>query len=541
MRAQEERPVAVYRPHTVPRRVRDLLRPEARGARAGDGASLKTTHASWVVLGAEDVWKLKRPVDLGFLDFRTLEARRHACEEEVRLNRRLAPDVYLGVEPVRRTAGGHAVVGSGPIVDWAVRMRRLPDQYSAAALLADGRLDAELLARLAQRLAAFFAAARPTPAFGGAEILRANVHENFVQAAPMVGEFLDDATYDELRRYQLEMLDRHGARFAARVGAGHIREGHGDLRLDHVYFIPPSTITVIDCIEFNERFRCGDVASEIAFLAMELEASHRPELSAAFVARYAEAAQDFQLYEVLDFYLSYRAFVRGKVAAFVAADPGTPADVRRAKREEARSRFALARAMWGRAVRPPFVVAVGGMIGSGKSTLAAALGRALCAPVVSSDRTRKSMEGVAETTRGDRALYQPGRIQATYGEVLRRAASVVGAGRGVIVDATFAERRWRGAAAELARQAGATFAFIEAACSDEALLRQRLVARGAGPSVSDATEGELEVVRRRHQGRDATDPEPWLTIDTAGDTTAAAAAAREGLRALGIAAGFSHD
>lgn len=525
--------------YLAPPEVCDLLRPEARGASAEDRASLKTTHASWVVIGGTEVWKLKRPVDLGFLDFRTVMARRQACEDEVRLNRRLAPDVYLGVEPVRRTLQGHAVVGEGPIVDWAVRMRRLPDHCCASALLRDGRLDGDMLARLAERLATFFATARPTLSFGSAEALRANVEENFAQVAPLVGVVLDGKTYDDIRKFQLEMLDGGAARFAARVAGGRIREGHGDLRLEHVYFLPPSTIRVIDCIEFNERFRCGDVAGEVAFLAMELEAAERPELAAGFLARFAEAAQDFDLYQVIDFYLSYRAFVRGKVAAFVAADPGTPPEVRREKEEEARTLFALSRAVSGRELMTPFVVAVGGMIGSGKSTLASALGRALSVPVVSSDRTRKFMAGVAETARGDRTLYEPRRIEATYEEVLRRAAMVVGAGRGVVIDATFAERRWRNAAAALARQAGASFAFVEAVCADEEKLRQRLAGRRDHRSVSDATEAELDILMPRYQGRDATDPGPWLTVDTAGPAVSAEAAATGGLRAVGIPAFMS--
>ena len=324
--------------------VRDLLRREAYGPDHVAPVSLRTTHASWVFLTGEDVWKVKRPVDFGFLDFRDLQARRRFCEEEVRLNRRLAPDVYLGVEPVRQGARGHVIAGGdGRVVDWAVHMRRLPDEASAAAMLTRGALDAEALSRLAGRLATFFRTARATPSFGEPRILRANVEENFAQVEPFVGEVVDRQSFEDIRGFQLGALDTEPDRFAARVRDGRIRDGHGDLRLEHVYFLPGVDPLVIDCIEFNERFRCGDAAGEAAFLAMELEAARRPDLAAGFLARFAEESDDFGLYGVLDFYLSYRAFVRGKVAAFLAADAAAEPELRARKREEARRYFGLAR------------------------------------------------------------------------------------------------------------------------------------------------------------------------------------------------------
>src|SRR6185369_14246400 len=220
---------------------------------------------------------------------------------------------------------------------------------------------------------------------------------------PFVGDLLDAAALDQLRRLQERQLAEGAARFAARVADGRIREGHGDLRLEHVYFLPHPV--AIDCIEFNERFRCGDVAGEVAFLAMELELAGRPDLAAGFTARFAEAAGDFDLYGVLDFYLCYRAWIRGKVAAFVAADAGADPEVRRRKREEARRDLALARSFAGRPLDAPFLVAVSGMVGSGKSTLAAALGWALAAPVIGSDCTRKALAGLAPAERGDASLY----------------------------------------------------------------------------------------------------------------------------------------
>jgi aminoglycoside phosphotransferase family enzyme/predicted kinase len=497
----------------------------------------RTTHASWVFLAGDDAWKVKRPVDLGFLDFTTLEGRRRACEDEVRLNRRLAPGIYLGVEPVRAAPDGVALGGGGPVVDWAVHMRRLPDDASAAALLGRGRLPPERLAELAAKLAAFLDTARPTPELGAPEVLRHNVDENFAQVEPFVGDLVERATFEDVRAFQLGAVASDPDRFAARVAAGRIREGHGDLRLEHVYFLPPPDgVVAIDCIEFNERFRCGDAAGEAAFLAMELEAARRPDLAAGFLARFAEASDDFELYGVVDFYLSYRAWVRGKVAAFLTHDPTADGWLRARKREEARAQFALARSFAGVPADAPFVVAVGGMIGSGKSTLAAVLGEAMAAPVVGSDRTRKAAAGLAPTARGGADLYTPGAIERNYAEVLRRARLVTDSGRGVIIDATFSERRWRQAAAEMAREAGARFVHVEAHCPDHDVLRARLRARRTAADASDATEAELETLLRRYEPVGADEPGAHLRVNTAADARAARAEAMHELGAAGVIA-----
>jgi aminoglycoside phosphotransferase family enzyme/predicted kinase len=470
------------------------------GLDAGAPVELRATHASWVFIAGGDVWKVKRPVDLGFLDFSTVEARRRCCEDEVRLNRRLAPDVYLGVVPVRRDARGLALDGDGAIVDWAVHMRRLPDEASAAARLARGALGPDELDALAARMADFHREARETPARGAPTTLRANVAANLAETEVHVGDLVDRATFDDVRAFQTRWLGENAALVQRRVDEGRSRDGHGDLRLEHVYFLeggaaPP---VVIDCVEFDERYRAGDVASDVAFLAMELELAARADLASGFLARYAEASGDFDLYRVVDFYLSYRAWVRGKVAALIAADDAAPAELRKRKRAEARRDFALARSYAGRALDQAFVVVVLGMIGSGKSTLAAALGRALAAPVVSSDRTRKALAGLAPTERGGPDLYTDASRARAYAELLRRAAGVVRSGRSVILDATFSEERTRREASALASTHGARTVFVEVIC-DEATLRARLAGRRAGGTVSDATDAELDGLARRYE------------------------------------------
>jgi uncharacterized protein len=522
-----------------PELVRDLLRPAAYP----DGVqrvTLRVTHASWVFLTEAEVFKVKRPVDFGFLDYSTLEARQQACHDEVRLNSRLAADVYLGVVPVRRTRpglpAGFTLTGDGPIADWAVHMRRLPDEASAAALLARGALDAPALESVAERLARFLGEAERTPSFGTPAALAGNLEENFQQTAPFVGSLLSRQTFDDVQGYQRGQLTRHEPRFLERVAGERIREGHGDVRLEHIYFPAGAANrdpTIIDAIEFNQRFRCADVAAEIAFPAMELEAAGRLDLADGLVARFAEASHDFGLYGVLDFYLSYRAWVRGKVAAFVAADPSTSAQLRAAKQAEARRFFDLARAAAGQALDRPFVIAVGGLIGSGKSTLAGELGRRLAVPVISSDRTRKLSAGLEPTARGGAELYDQAARDRVYEQILEAGDRVLGSGRGVVLDASFSARRWRQRAAALAEAAGAAFVFVEAVCPPD-LLRQRLAARRQQPSISDANETLLDQFMREHEPVGEGDPGPRLPIDTSGAADAASSAALRGLAGLGI-------
>ena len=478
--------------------VKDLQTPEAYPPPRPTTIRLVTTHISWVFITDHDVWKLKRPVDYGFVDYTTLGRRRHFCDEEVRVNSRLAPGVYLEVVPVRLEHGRHSFTSSGTVVDYAVRMRRLADTANADSLLRHGHLTHDALARLAARLAAFYATAPAPSPSGSLDVLRANVEENFDQVRPFVGRFVESTTFDAVRAWQAGWLERKAALFEARQEHGRIRDGHGDLRLEHVYF-EGDEILVIDAIEFNERFRIADVAADVAFLAMELDARDRRDLAASFLAEFALASADHDLYAVVDFYLSYRAWVRGKVAGFLADDPSTAPDKAQRKSREAERLFALARRYSEPSADPGPVVAVGGLIGAGKSTLARSLGRALEMPVVDSDRTRKALAGVPPTTPASAETYAAGFTRHTYEELFRRAGVVLGSGRGVILDASFRSRELRRRARDLAIRHGRPFRFVEAVC-DDATLRARLRARAAsGASVSDATEALLDRFRREFE------------------------------------------
>jgi aminoglycoside phosphotransferase family enzyme/predicted kinase len=468
----------------------ELARPGAFPPPAPRRVTLAATHASWVFLTEGEAWKVKRPVSFGFLDYSDADKRRHCCEEELRLGLRLAPDVYLGVVPVYLGPNGHSFVAPGTVVDHAVRMRRLPDSESAAALLLADRLSPRHLQRLADLLAEFFASAPATPQLGVPGILAANLAENQRQLRPYVDRIVDGDEVNALYHWQQGQLFANAGRLRERIDLGRIRDGHGDLRLEHVYFPEDAAPLVIDPIEFNRRFRCADVALDVAFLAMELDAGGRHDLAAFFLSSFARASNDYELYPLMDLYLAYRAQVRAKVACFVAGDPTTPPAKARRKAASARRLMALA-LRYRHNDQPRPIIAVGGPIGAGKSALAEALSRTLALPAISSDATRKHLGGVRATEPGGATLYSPEMDRRTLAEMLRRARLVVDSGRGVVLDATFRQRETRAAARALAEANGAPFLFVELV-ADAATLRARLRARKAGESVSDAREDLLE-------------------------------------------------
>jgi aminoglycoside phosphotransferase family enzyme len=278
------------------------------------------THISVLFLTDSIVYKLKKPVDLGFLDFSTLEKRRHFCEEEVRLNRRLAPFVYLGVVPVARDADGMHMEGVGEVVEWAVKMQRLPGGASLLDRLERGEVDASLIAALAARVAKFHAAAEAGPDIsrqGTFEMVAANARQNFAQSAGQVGITVAPAVFDRLQRLQEAWLARLRPIIEARAARGVPRDTHGDLHLDHVYYFPdrqpPDDLVIIDCIEFSERFRHADPVADMAFLAMDLAFRGRRDLARVLSDAYFQARDDEEGKALLPFYTAYRAAVRAKV------------------------------------------------------------------------------------------------------------------------------------------------------------------------------------------------------------------------------------
>ena len=464
------------------------------------GFAVEETHISLVFLGAREVFKIKKPVDLGFLDFTTLERRRRACHAEVELNRRLTRDVYLGVVPlVRGPHGDLAFGGEGEVVDWSVHMRRLSRERRADRLLAHDRLDFEQIEQVAAVVERFHAAARSDAEVtlaGSREVVSGNVRENFEQTADSIVEYLSPSQVEEVENWQLGFLEDNAELFEHREAEGRIRDGHGDLRLEHVYLpaeAPADGIQIVDCIEFNERFRFADGCADVAFLAMDLGYCGRVDLAETFLAAYARASNDYGLYSLVDFYESYRAFVRAKVASFLVEDQGAEARTRERAREEVRRYYLLSLASERRRLQRPRLVAVGGVIASGKSTVAEAVGRRLAAPVIAADPTRKFLLGKAETEKVHVAAfagpYSAEMTDRVYQEIFDRAEIVLRSGRPAVLDASFRDRGLRQRSRQLAQRLGVPFLFVECR-APESVCRERLRRRERETSVSD---GRLEI------------------------------------------------
>jgi aminoglycoside phosphotransferase family enzyme/predicted kinase len=485
------------------------------------GFELIETHISWVFLGAAEVFKVKRPVDVGFLDFTTLEKRREACDAEVRLNRRLAPEVYIDVVPITvDDAGVHRIAGEGTVVEWAVHMRRLAVERRADELLQAGLLEPSHIDTLATHVARFHEGARcdaETSRHGDVATIRRNVKENFEQTRGSIRDYLSDEQAREIEAWQLDTLGNE-ERFTARVDAGRVRDGHGDLRLEHVYFGADESITIIDCIEFNERFRYADVCADVAFLSMDLAWHGRVDLAERFLARYARESNDHDLYSVVNFYESYRAFVRGKVASLLADDEEASTNAKERARREARRYFMLALAYERPTLVPPRVVAVGGMIASGKSRSAATIGTLLAAPVVGSDRTRKHLTGRKPTasmqSEAWSGAYSPSTTEAVYEELWRVADIVLSSGRPIVLDASFRTAAMRDAARRLANRHGVPFLFVECSAPRELIVERLAHREGLAAHESDARADLFDEFERRFERVDELPSSEYLRLDT---------------------------
>ncbi|MGD8318259.1 MAG: AAA family ATPase, partial [Myxococcales bacterium] len=417
-------------------------------------------------------------------------------------------------------AGIHEIGGTGRIVDWAVHMCRLPideraDQRLQRRLLSPAQID-----ELAVRVARFHDAARcdeETSQHGEVGTIRRNVEENFAQTRDSIDDYLDSSQAEEIEQWQLRALEDE-ARFQARIDAGRVRDGHGDLRLEHVYFRQDGSIDIIDCIEFNDRFRYGDVCADIAFLSMDLAWHGRVDLAERLLARYARESNDYDLYSVVDFYESYRAFVRGKVASLLARDLEASARTRDRAASEARRYFLLSLAFERPPLVPPRVIAVGGMIASGKSRTAATIGELLSAPVVSSDRTRKLLMGRQPTeslkSEAWSGAYSPRITRMVYDELWRLAETIVRSGRPVVIDASFRTAAMRDSARKIAERCGVPFLLLECVAPRELTL-ERLAAREKREAhESDARPDLLDEFQQRFEPIDELPASEHMRIDT---------------------------
>lgn len=490
-----------HTPSPSPEELAGALRsPEAYPHRPGT-VNFHQTQMSLLFLADDLVYKVKKPVNLGYLDYSSLEARRHYCEHEVQLNRRLCPSAYLDVVPVTRERDGQLrVEGQGQTVEHAVKMRRLPQERMLDHLLHQGKVTPTMMQAIASRLTSFHREAATSPeiaAFGTREAIRFNTDENFEQTLSNVGTTFRKSDHSLLSEYTNAFLETQAVLLSRRVENGRIRDCHGDLHAAHVCMT--EEICIYDCIEFNDRFRYGDVASEVAFLAMDLDRYRRRDLSDAFADAYARLSGDGDIPALMPFYKSYRAVVRGKVEGFKLSDPMIPEEERDRAKWLARTYFELARSY---ATGRGLLVIMSGLTGSGKSTVAEGLGQLLAGTVISSDMVRKHLAGLAVDSHQyepyGEGIYSPEWTRHTYDEMLLQAKPVLASAGHAILDASFLKSRERTLAVQAARQTGARAVLVECD-APHAVLMRRLLDRTADATISD---GRPEILEAQESGRE---------------------------------------
>jgi uncharacterized protein len=464
------------------------------------------THVSWVFLTGEYAYKVKKPVKLPFLDFSTLERRRHFCEEEIRLNRRLAPELYLGIVPI----GGDPAaprVGATPAIEYAVKMRQFPDTARLDRLLAKGSLADDALRSFAEELARFHAEQAPVSPRDPAETAASAALENFDE----LEQYLEARALAPLRDWTREHAANVARAFSRRAALGRYRECHGDLHLENLLMLD-DRIVAFDALEFDRQLREIDVLSEAAFLAMDLGAHGRDDLGYVFLSQYLEDGGDYDGMDILRFYLVYRALVRAKVRAIKAAQKSAEPD-RTALEPYLDAATTLI------APRKPLLVITHGLSGSGKTHVTQSLVGPLRAVRVRSDLERKRLHGLAAAARSGSAvgggLYGSKENERTYARLGEIARGMLQSGFDAIVDAAFLRRAERSAFRDIAAAANARFAILHCAAA-QSVLRSRVKSREAAGR--DASEAGIAVLERQLDSHEPlTEDERRLTVSVATD------------------------
>ncbi len=455
------------------------------GVSEGEAPRLLETHISWVILAGSHAWKIKKPVDFGFLDFSTLEKRRVCCEEEVRLNRRLAPAYYLGVVPISCSEDGCRFDGEGPAIEYAVKMKRFDSGKQLDRLLAAGELSGEQMDAIADLVARFhLSGAAVSRERGHAEQVCEPARDNFRHIEQLRGASLP-REFRGLKDWNSEACQCLRPAMEARRRGGWIRECHGDLHLANMAWDEGAPL-IFDCIEFNEDFRWIDLMSEAAFLFMDLHARGSETLGWRFLNRYLEHTGDYEGLLLFRFYLVYRAMVRAKIAALRSHQ--LPAGGEKDAAEAEFQRYLQLADRFSQAQQPRLVITCG-LSGSGKSTYSGMLAEKAGFIRLRSDRERKRLAGLATADRAgaapEQGIYTPGMSEKTYGRLLQLSGLLLDSGYSVIVDAAFLRREQRMPFMQLATDRGLPFRILElVATPDE--LRRRLAARRNDVSDADA-------------------------------------------------------
>ncbi len=468
----------------LPDLIRQMLVPEFYPHPVTSPIQLMQTHASYVLLTGEFVYKLKKPVNFGFLDYSTVAKRQNFCTEEIRLNQRGAKELYLEVLPIAKQDNNYHLGDDGEVVDYAVKMVQFPQSALLSNMFEAGMITVEQIEEMGRVVAQFHANAQTSEyisSFGKVEQIQTSIEDNYHQTEKYIGRAQTQQQYTETKAYTDLFLSQHLELFNSRVTGGFIRECHGDLHLRNICRWQDKTL-LFDCIEFNEPFRFVDTMYDVAFAVMDLEARGRKDLANRFLNTYVEQTGDWAGLQVLPLYLSRQAYVRAKVTSFLLDDPLIPqAD----KDAAATTAAAYYRQAWRYTrSRQGKLIMLSGLSGSGKSTLGKKISLEIGAVHLRSDAVRKHLGGVSLLAKGDASLYTPEMTAKTYDRVLELACKLTQQGFTVILDAKYDRQSLRTPVVNFAVELGIPLQIIHCTAPDE-ILRHRLEQRTG--DIADAT------------------------------------------------------
>jgi hypothetical protein len=506
---------------------------------ASDRRETHQTHISVVFLAGDFAYKLKKPVDFGFVDYGDLERRRHFCRREVELNRRLAEDVYLGVWAVVERDGRWVLrdaedIDDSDVVEWAVRMRRLDEDLTLGKRLERGDVPRRSLSQLGGHIARFHRASdrdKEIASYASFEAVAKNVLENFSQTRSHTGLTVDPQVHARLERLFEATLSDKRATIDARQAANVPCDTHGDLRLEHVHIDDGGRIRIVDCIEFNDAFRFADPISDIAFLSMDLLIRGYRAESAEILDNYFTVREDPRGRSLLPLYVAYRSAVRAKVHGLKAAEHEVPEPERESAKRRSRMHWNFALRILAPPRRRPRLLLVGGLPGTGKSTVARQLkARGWIDDVFDSDRVRKELAGAGESGSADEfeaGIYTSEWTHRTYDACLARAKRALEQGRRVAIDASFRGEQHRERAIEAGLDLGIPPVFVECALPADAV-RRRL--RDRQGDISDADVDVYEQMKEKWEPTTAWTERFRLVLPTTGTPQAVAERAANLLR-----------
>ncbi len=511
----------------LPELIQQMLTPEFYPHPVKMPIELMQTHASYVLLTGDFAYKLKKPVNFGFLDYSTLEQRHHFCQEELRLNQRAAKELYLEVIAISKSGNNYHLGSDGEIVDYAVKMVQFPQESLLSQMFELGTISDPDIVEMGRVVAEFHCRVRTDEyisSFGKIDRLKISIDDNYLQTEKYIGRAQTQQQFTATKAYTDRFLIEHEQLFLDRINGGFVRECHGDLHLRNICrclvshnpggSLPAASrwhdkILLFDCIEFNEPFRFVDTMYDVAFAVMDLEFRGRKDLANLFLNTYIEQTGDWEGVRVLPLYLCRQAYVRAKVTSFLLDDSGIPESERAAAATTAAAYY---RQAWEYThTQQGKLILLSGLSGSGKSTLGKQIARAIGAIQIRSDAVRKHLGKVPLLSKGDDSLYTPEMTARTYRRVLELGAKLAQSGFSVILDAKYDRRYLRSAAIDLAANLGIPLRIIHCT-APENVLRDRLAQRQG--DIADATVDLLASQQAAWEDFDARELPDVTTIDT---------------------------